>query len=76
MSRWPFDDCVVIVNKLPNGEFGAYIEDQVEDGYKGFGDTEMAAIADLNAMTAPTDKDYDARAAKWDHDRDLRKHQS
>jgi hypothetical protein len=40
---------VVVTTLLPNGEYGAYREDEDEGRYRGFGPSRLAAMADLQA---------------------------
>jgi hypothetical protein len=39
----------VVTTLLPNGEYGAYREDEDEGRYRGFGPSRLAAMADLQA---------------------------
>jgi len=44
---FPANDCTVITGLCPNGEFGAYREDEDEGRVRGYGHTRLAAIADM-----------------------------
>jgi hypothetical protein len=44
---FPANSCTVITGLCPNGEFGAYREDEDEGRVRGYGHTRLAAIADL-----------------------------
>jgi len=44
---FPVNDCYVITGLCPNGEYGAYREDEDEGRVRGYGHTRMAAIADM-----------------------------
>jgi hypothetical protein len=70
-----FTEGKVITGLLPNGEYGAYRDDENEGRIRGYGHTRLAAIADLNTAISDTDEEYDHRAAAFDHARDLRKHE-
>jgi hypothetical protein len=71
-----FTEGKVITGLLPNGEYGAYLEQ--EDGrVRGYGHTRLAAIADLNEVIGRADEESedpraDAVAAQRDHVRALR----
>lgn len=43
---FPADDCRVITGLLPNGQYGARMED--DEHIRGMGHTRLAAIADLS----------------------------
>lgn len=43
---FPANDCVVITGLCPNGQYGAY-RDQDDGRVRGYGHTRLAAIADL-----------------------------
>jgi hypothetical protein len=72
-----FQDATVITGLCPNGDYGAYLEQ--EDGrVRGYGHTRLAAIADLNEVIGRADEESDdpradAVAAQRDHARELRK---
>ncbi len=51
-TYFPANDVTVITGLLPNGEYGAYREDEDEGRVHGFGHTRLAAIADLNEAIA------------------------
>jgi hypothetical protein len=44
---FPANDCKVITGLCPNGEYGAYRDDEDEGRVRGYGHTRLAAIADL-----------------------------
>jgi hypothetical protein len=44
---FPANSCTVITGLCPNGEFGAYREDEDEGRVRGYGHSRLAAIADL-----------------------------
>lgn len=44
---FPENDEVVITGLCPNGEYGAYREDEDEGRVRGYGHTRLAAIADM-----------------------------
>ena len=44
---FPANDCTVITGLCPNGEYGAYREDEDEGRVRGYGHTRLAAIADM-----------------------------
>jgi hypothetical protein len=44
---FPANDCTVVTGLCPNGQFGAYREDEDEGRIRGYGHTRLAAIADL-----------------------------
>jgi hypothetical protein len=71
-----FSEGKVITGLLPNGEYGAYRDDEDEGRIRGYGHSRLAAIADLNAEISETDEEYDHRAAAWDHAQDHRKHEA
>lgn len=70
---FPANDCTVVTGLCPNGEYGAYREE--DDGrVRGWGHTRLAAIADLVEMVGSTDlPDIDHQAARFDHQQDYRK---
>lgn len=70
-----FNEGPVITGLLPNGQYGAYRE-QDDGRVRGYGHTRLAAIADLNEAIGGDDEpeERDHQAARWDHARDLRKH--
>jgi hypothetical protein len=52
-----FNETTVITGLLPNGEFGAYREDEDECRVRGYGHSRFAAIADLvEQVNAPDDE--------------------
>jgi predicted RNase H-like HicB family nuclease len=79
-----FNEGPVVTGLLAPGEYVAFEPDREE--IKGHGDTELSAIADLNRAIAAVgeDRDDDERPltgqnvieARWDHERDLRKHEA
>lgn len=50
---FPANHCTVVTGLLPNGEFGAYREDEDEGRVRGYGHTRLAAIADLVENVGP-----------------------
>lgn len=74
---FPENDCRVVTGVLPNGEFGAYREDQDEGRVRGYGHSRLAAIADLVEAISNTEEDEEANSAAFelDHTRDYRKHE-
>jgi hypothetical protein len=44
---FPANDATVITGLCPNGEYGAYREDEDEGRVRGYGHTRLAAIADM-----------------------------
>ena len=44
---FPENDITVITGLLPNGEYGAYREDEDEGHVRGYGHSHWSAIADL-----------------------------
>ncbi len=63
----------VVVGLCRSGIFVAYERDG-DNLVRGHGHTHMAAIADLNARVCCAEPDaIDRQAARWDHERDLRK---
>ena len=74
----------VITGQVEIGYFVAFEEDR--PGVRGLGDTELSAIADLNRAIAAAEEDRDsddhpltgqnAIEARWDHERDERKHEA
>lgn len=76
---FPANDCTVITGLCPNGEFGAYREDEDEGRVRGYGHTRLAAIADMVEAIGRADEseeDFDHRAAQFDHAHDLRKNEA
>lgn len=71
-----FNEGKVITGLLPNGEFGAYREDEDEGRVRGYGHSRLAAIADLAEAISLTEEEEDANYASFqlDHARDYRKH--
>ena len=75
-TYFPANDTTVITGLCPNGEFGAYREDEDEGRIRGYGHTRLAAIADLVEAIGrhdETEEDFDHRAAQFDHAQDHRK---
>lgn len=74
---FPDNDCTVITGLLPNGEFGAYREDEDGGRVRGYGHTRLAAIADLVDAISHTEEDEERNSAAFelDHKRDYRKHE-
>lgn len=72
-----FTEGKVITGLLPNGEFGAYREDEDEGRVRGYGHTRLAAIADLVEAISHTEEDEERNSAAFelDHKRDYRKHE-
>lgn len=70
-----FQDATVVTGLCPNGEYGAYLE-QDDGRVRGYGHTRLAAIADLNETIGGGDESDDPRAdavaAAFDHARSLR----
>lgn len=70
------DAGTVVTGICPNGQFGAYSEDESERGLRGYGHTRLAAIANLAAQAFKGEaEEFDQQAAQIDHMRDLRKHE-
>lgn len=46
-TYFPANDTFVVTGLLPNGEWGAYREDQDEGRIRGLGHSRLAAIADM-----------------------------
>lgn len=73
---FPANDETVVTGLCPNGEYGAYREDEDEGRIRGYGHSRLSAIADLNSAVSRTDDEYDRRADAleqgWDHARKLR----
>jgi hypothetical protein len=44
---FPANDCRVTTGLLPNGQYGAYREDEDDGLVRGMGHTRLSAIADL-----------------------------
>lgn len=74
---FPVNDCRVITGLCPNGEFGAYREDEDEGRVRGYGHTRLAAISDLVEAISNTEEDEERNGAAFelDHARDYRKHE-
>lgn len=72
-----FTEGKVITGLCPNGEYGAYREDEDEGRVRGYGHTRLAAIADLNEVVGNTEEDEESNAAAFqiDHASDYRKHE-
>lgn len=77
-TYFPANDCTVITGLCPNGEYGAYREDEDEGRICGYGHTRLAAIADLVEAISNTEEDEERNAAAFhaDHVRDYRKHEA
>ena len=75
---FPENDCRVITGLCPNGEFGAYREDEDEGRIRGYGHTRLAAIADLVEAISNTEEEEERNSADFqiDHARDYRKHEA
>lgn len=73
---FPANDCTVITGLCPNGEFGAYREDEDEGRVRGYGHSRLAAIAGLADAISNTEEDERTNYADFqlDHARDYRKH--
>lgn len=76
-NYFPANDCTVITGLCPNGEYGAYREDEDEGRVRGYGHTRLAAIADLAEAISSTEKEEETAYADFqlDHARDYRKHE-
>jgi hypothetical protein len=74
---FPANDCRVITGLCPNGEFGAYREDEDEGRIRGYGHSRLAAIADLVEAISSTEEEEERNGAafEFDHARDYRKHE-
>jgi hypothetical protein len=74
---FPANDCRVITGLCPNGEFGAYREDEDEGRVRGYGHTRLAAIADLVEAISNGEEEEEHNNADFelDHVRDYRKHE-
>ena len=74
---FPANDCRVVTGLCPNGEFGAYREDEDEGRIRGYGHTRLAAIADLVWAISNGEDEEDRNNADFevDHVRDYRKHE-
>lgn len=74
---FPENDCKVVTGLLPNGEFGAYREDEDEGRIRGYGHTRLAAIADLVWAISNTEEEEERNNVEFelDHTRDYRKHE-
>ena len=57
---FPANDCTVITGLCPNGQFGAYREDEDEGRVRGYGHSRYAAIADLVEAISKTDAEAEA----------------
>ena len=55
---FPVNDVTVVTGLCPNGEYGAYRE-QDDGRVRGYGHSRYAAIADLVEMIAKTDSEAD-----------------
>ena len=73
---FPENDCRVITGLCPNGEFGAYREDEDEGRVRGYGHSRLAAIADLVWAISNTEEERNNAAFELDHARDYRKHEA
>ena len=73
-TYFPANDCTVITGLCPNGEYGAYREDEDEGRIRGYGHTRLAAIADLAEAISNTEEAGSYSAFQLDHARDYRKH--
>ena len=69
-----FNEGDVITGMCPNGQFGAY-RDQDDGRVRGYGHSRYAAIADLveNLGLDDEPEEIDHQTQHWDHARDLRK---
>lgn len=69
-----FNEGIVITGLCPNGEYGAYREDEDEGRVRGYGHSRFSAIADLaEQVSHPTEEDEpDHWANVCDHNRKLR----
>lgn len=70
---FPENSCTVVTGLCPNGQFGAYREDEDEGRVRGYGHTRLAAIADMVGMIDHVnegEEDFDHRAAAFDHAQD------
>lgn len=69
-----FNDGDVVTGMCPNGQYGAYRE-QDDGRVRGYGHSRYAAIADLvEAIGGADEPEFDHQAARFDHAHDLRKH--
>ena len=69
-----FDDITVRTELHPEGGFTAVDTDNA-DSPVGWGYSRFSAIADLfDQLPRYESERQDRQAAKWDHERDLRKH--
>jgi hypothetical protein len=57
---FPANDCRVTTGLCPNGEYGAYREDEDEGRIRGYGHTRLAAIADMVEAISKTEDDEEA----------------
>ncbi len=75
---FPANDCRVITGLCPNGEFGAYRDDEDEGRIRGYGHTRLAAIADLVEAISNTEEEEKSNRSDFqiDHARDYRKHEA
>lgn len=74
---FPANDCRVVTGLCPNGEYGAYRDDEDEGRIRGYGHTRLAAIADLVWAISNTEEEEERNHADFelDHARDYRKHE-
>jgi hypothetical protein len=74
---FPANDCRVITGLCPNGEYGAYRDDEDEGHIRGYGHTRLAAIADLVWAISNTEEEEERNNADFelDHARDYRKNE-
>jgi hypothetical protein len=74
---FPENDCTVVTGLCPNGEFGAYREDEDEGRIRGYGHSRLAAIADLVEAISNTEEEEERNGAAFelDHKHDYRKHE-
>ncbi|MDB5584849.1 MAG: hypothetical protein JWR80_10025 [Bradyrhizobium sp.] len=74
LRTYHFNEGPVVTGLCPNGEYGAYRENEDEGRVRGYGHSRLAAIADLNeAIGRDEPEEIDHQALAWDHARDLRK---
>ncbi len=62
---FPANDCKVVTGLLPNGEYGAYREDEDEGRIRGYGHSRLAAIADLAEAISNTEEEEEANEAAF-----------
>jgi hypothetical protein len=74
---FPANDCTVVTGLCPNGQFGAYRE-QDDGRVRGYGHNRYAAIADLVEAISHTEEDEETNRADYavDHALDYRKHEA